>query len=193
MVFLPPGNELPKMKKRIQCPECGDGYLKKQLADLTGSRKGESFTVQMDALVCPKCQFKTVSRERAAQFSLRIANAYRKTHGLLTSLEIRDRRARLKMTQKQFTDFLGVGDVSVKRWELGEIQSPAMDRLIRLAVAEKLGAREQYGSWGGFEQLQDKTALQIYRKHDHGTSGLPHGPPALIPQRPRSEHSILKL
>jgi HTH-type transcriptional regulator/antitoxin MqsA len=166
------------MKTRVQCPHCGDGYLRRELADLKGSRKGESFTVEMDALVCPNCGFKTVPRERAAQFALRIANAYRNAHGLLTSMEIKDLRARLCMTQKQFTDFLGAGQASVKRWELGEIQSKAMDRLMRLSAAEKQGASEQYGRWGGFEQLQGKTALQVFRKRDGGTPGMPHGPPS---------------
>lgn len=165
------------MKNRIQCPECGS-YLREQVASLTGSRKGESFTVEMDALVCPQCDFKTVPKNRAAQFALRIANAYRKNHGLLTSLDLRDMRASLCMTQKAFYDFVGVGEASGKRWELGEVQSRAMDRLIRLAFAEKQGAREQYRRWGGFEQLQDKTAIQVYQKPSRrGVPGLPHGPP----------------
>ena len=170
------------MKKRIHCPECSNGYLRQQVASFTGSRKGESFTIDMDALVCPKCGFKTVPRERAAQFSLRTANAYRKAHGLLTSLEIKDLRLVLGMTQKQFTDFLQAGEASVKRSELGEIQSRAMDRLMRLAAAERQGRREQYRPWGGFEQLQDRTALQVYKKPSSGTPGMPHGPPLPIDQ-----------
>jgi putative zinc finger/helix-turn-helix YgiT family protein len=174
------------MKKRIQCPECGDGYLQQRIASLTGSRKGESFTVDMEALVCPKCAFKTVPRERAAQFALRTANAYRKAHGLLTSLEIKDLRGRLRMTQKQFNEFLHVGEASVKRWELGEIQSPAMDRLIRLSVAEEERYhRPEYGQWGSFAQYirenesttQDESTAQNTEPQYTGVAGLPNGPP----------------
>jgi putative zinc finger/helix-turn-helix YgiT family protein len=170
------------MKSRIQCPECGDAYLRRQMATVTGSRKGESFPVDVEALVCPKCDFTTVPRERAADFALRVANAYRKKHGLLTSLDLKDIRAQLRMTQKQFYGkFVPVGEASGKRWELGEIQSRAMDRLIRYEVAHRKASagapREKYGRWGGFEQLQDKTAIQLYKKQCDATSGMPHGPP----------------
>ena len=105
------------MKTQILCPECGRGRLEKKLADIASSRKGESFTVRMEALVCPKCTPATVPAERAGQLALRTANAYRQAHGLLTSMEIRDLRAVLRMNQKQFVNFLHVGVASVKRWE----------------------------------------------------------------------------
>lgn len=172
----------------LQCPQCGKGRLKRSVADLTGSCKGESYTVSMDALVCPNCDFKTIPTERASQFALRVSNAYRTAHGLLTSIQLKDLRAKLSMTQAQFTDFLGAGAKSVTRWELGDIQSKATDRYIRLAVAERLreidknnAARPgQYGYWGGFEQLEEKMAVQLYRKPAAGTAGMPHGPPLEI-------------
>ena len=115
---------------------------RRESSGIEGTRRGESFIIRSEALVCPKCGFKTVPREKAADFSLRVANAYRKAHGLLTSLEIKDLRSRLQMSQKQFADFLQVGVASVKRWEVGEIQDAAMNRLMILAVAEALGGRE---------------------------------------------------
>jgi putative zinc finger/helix-turn-helix YgiT family protein len=174
------------MKTRIQCPECGKRYLRKQIADLIGSRKGESFTIETEALVCPECGFKTVPREGATQFAIRVADAYREAHGLLTSLEIKAMRKRLGMIQAQFNRFLHVGEASVKRWELGEIQSPAMNQLMLLAVAEEERRRgreaclprEEYLPWGGFEQLQGRMAMQRYDPRHAGVSGRPHGPPS---------------
>ena len=151
VVFVPPSYRIQAMNTRIQCPECGGGYLQEQMASLAGSRKGESFAIEMEALVCPKCGFKTVPQERAAEFALRTADAYREAHKLLTRTEIRDMRRRLGMTQVQFTKFLDVGEASVKRWELGEIQSPAMNRLMLLAVAEEERKRRHaYRPWGSF-------------------------------------------
>jgi hypothetical protein len=40
------------------------GTLETQRADLTGKTHGESFPIQSDALVCPKCGFKTIPTER---------------------------------------------------------------------------------------------------------------------------------
>ena len=104
---------------------------------MEGKRKDETFVIRYDALVCPKCGFKTVPRQKAADFALRIADAYRKAHGLLTGLEIKALRVKLGMTQRQFNEFLGIREGSVKRWELGEIQDPAMNRLMLLAVADE--------------------------------------------------------
>jgi hypothetical protein len=36
------------------------------------------------------------------------------------------------MTQQQFSEYLGPGIASVKRWESGQVQERAMDELIRL-------------------------------------------------------------
>jgi len=180
VVFLPPGNGQKEMSTKIKCPECGKGVLSEEIADMVGSRKGESFTIRMDALVCPKCGFKTIPKDRAAQFSLRTANAYRRTHGLLTSMDIRDLRCRLKMTQQQFADFLGVGVASIKRWELGEIQDVAMDHLMRLAAADRDRKRSpEYGPWGGFDQLGEKMAVEKYDPSRRGKRPLElaHGPP----------------
>jgi putative zinc finger/helix-turn-helix YgiT family protein len=181
VVFVPPGNGKREMSRRIKCPECGKGTMIEKIADLIGSRKGESFPVRMEALVCPKCNFKTVPRQSAAQFALRTANAYRQAHNLLTSMGIRDLRGGLKMTQRQFAEFLGVGVASVKRWELGEIQDVAMDRLMRLAAADRAGKRRsKYRPWGGFDQLGEKMAMEKYDPSSHGKGPLEvaNGPPA---------------
>lgn len=181
MVFVPSNDGLQPMKTiktKIRCPECGSS-LQEQVADITSTRKGESFVVSVDALVCPKCDFKTVPRDKASQFAKRTADAYRKKHDLLTTMNLMDMRATLCMTQKQFYDLVGVGEASGKRWELGEIQSKAMDKLIRFAFAERQqkGGQGKYLPWGGFEQLQDKLAVQIYDKHKRPSPGMPHGPP----------------
>jgi putative zinc finger/helix-turn-helix YgiT family protein len=165
-----------KAKRRLRCPDCDNGRLESRLADLTGTRKGESFSIRMRALCCDKCDFKTIAKEHAAQFALRTANAYRKAHGLLTSMEIRDIRSRLKMSQAQFAKFLEVGVASVKRWELGEIQDAAMNRLIHLAVSEAERKHQQWHPWGSFDQLHGRMELQPYEP-PATPSGMPHGPP----------------
>ncbi len=67
-----------------------------------------------------------------AGFALRVADAYRQKHKLLTSSQIKDRRLDLGMSQQQFASYLGVRSSSVKRWELGYIQDKAMNDLIFL-------------------------------------------------------------
>ena len=120
------------MKKMPTCPQCEKRKLRPEMATLPGATHGESFELLSDALCCPNCGFKTVPLEKMGDFALRIADAYRAKHGLLTSSQIKDRRLDLGMSQQQFAAYLGVGSSSVKRWELGHIQDKAMNDLILL-------------------------------------------------------------
>jgi putative zinc finger/helix-turn-helix YgiT family protein len=119
-------------RKSLKCPECDERYLQLAITELTGSTHGESYTITSDALVCPNCGFKTIPVEKMGEFALRVSDAYREKHQLLTSGQIKDRRLDLGMSQQQFASYLGVGSSSVKRWELGQIQDKAMNNLMVL-------------------------------------------------------------
>ena len=55
----------------------------------------------------------------------------------VTSTELRRLRRRLGLSQTQLAAVVGVPANTIARWERGEMQMrPAMDRLVRLAVAE---------------------------------------------------------
>jgi HTH-type transcriptional regulator / antitoxin MqsA len=116
----------------MTCFECGQDALRPDRVRLEGVRNGESFTVETDGLKCTECGFETIDSEQSAEFTRLISDEYRRAHGLLTGAEIRACRAQLGMTQQQFSDYLGTGIASVKRWEVGQIQDKAMDELIRL-------------------------------------------------------------
>lgn len=119
-------------RKALKCPECDERYLQLAITELTGTTHGESFAIASDALVCPNCGFKTIPVEKMGEFALRVSDAYREKHRLLTSSRIKDRRLDLGMSQQQFANYLGVGSSSVKRWELGQIQDKAMNNLMVL-------------------------------------------------------------
>jgi putative zinc finger/helix-turn-helix YgiT family protein len=120
------------ISERLKCSECGKAFLEPQLTTIEGERYDEKVQVSTEALVCPKCGFKTIGAENLGEFTLLVSDAYRSKHGLFTSTEIKDRRLDMKMSQQQFASYLGVGIASIKRWELGHIQEPAMNELIRL-------------------------------------------------------------
>jgi putative zinc finger/helix-turn-helix YgiT family protein len=117
----------------MTCIHCRKAELKRQKTDMPAELKGEPVLVpQIDALVCPRCGYKTLHGSRMSEYMHAAADAYRRKKQLLTSQEIRSRREQLRMTQDQFASYLGVGSASVKRWELGQVQDRAMDRLIRI-------------------------------------------------------------
>jgi putative zinc finger/helix-turn-helix YgiT family protein len=179
--------------KKNQCPECGEYGLRKTTAELIGRRKGESFPIQTAALVCSDCGFKTIPRDSMGEFALHTADAYREAHGLFTSQQIKEIRACLRMNQQEFAKFLHVGVASVKRWELGEIQDAAMNRLIVLSVdAAKREKQETdvtelaFGAWDAFEQTEEYLVtwyledLEPQPVGAAGLAGLANGPPFLV-------------
>jgi putative zinc finger/helix-turn-helix YgiT family protein len=116
----------------MTCFECGQEALGRERVRLEGERHGELFSVETDGYRCHNCGFETVDSQQSAEFTRLLSDAYRAAHGYLTSTEVRDRRNRLGMTQQEFSEYLGTGVASVKRWESGQIQERAMDELIRL-------------------------------------------------------------
>ena len=137
----------------LMCPECDRGNLERKIAALTTKIRGESFTIEGEAMVCPQCTFRSVPKENMAQFALTVADAFRQAHDLLTSADLKKRRAMLGMTQQQFADYLGgVGVASVKRWELGQIQDQAMDELIRLKTDPEAAKRNLQTLEGQFPE-----------------------------------------
>lgn len=120
------------------CLKCRKTELVDAPADLTAEVKAESVLVtNFPALVCEECGYKTLRGSDMAEFMRRASDVYREKNGLLTSEEIRARRDRLDQSQQEFADHLGVGIASIKRWEMGQIQDRAMDKLIRVSTDPK--------------------------------------------------------
>jgi putative zinc finger/helix-turn-helix YgiT family protein len=115
----------------MHCINC-DERLARGPVTLSGEYRGEDFSIEMEGVKCLACDYSTIEGRQTAEFSRRLADAYRSRHGLLTSNEVRAARMRVRMSQGEFADYLRVGIASVKRWEAGQVQDAAMDELIRL-------------------------------------------------------------
>lgn len=112
------------------CINCGNANLDFKKVQMTGDVRGETYSVEMMGLECPKCGYSTIQGTDMAELQRLLADKYRTQHGLLTSKQIRARRTHLGMTQEEFAQHLGVGIASVKRWEAGRIQDAASNRNI---------------------------------------------------------------
>jgi putative zinc finger/helix-turn-helix YgiT family protein len=86
---------------------------------------------EIETYICEKCGIEVGTIDQAANAQLAIAEAYRKEAGLLTSAEIKELRERFGWSQKKLAQMSGLGISSIKRWELGIIQTKSMDRLLR--------------------------------------------------------------
>lgn len=128
----------------MNCISCKGGNLENRLAHIPVEVKGETFFIEMQALVCSRCGYATIDGSRMSELMRLGADAYRSKYGRLTSSEIKTRRrAWLRMSQAEFASYIGVSPISVKRWELGKVQDEAMDRLIRMRT-DLDTARENY-------------------------------------------------
>lgn len=97
--------------------------------------RGESFLIEVNVHCCSQCGYERVSDEEQDKLAELTQIAYRERHNLLSPLEIKQIRKTLKQTQTEFSEFLGVGVASVKRWEKGLAQEPKSDHIIRSKTA----------------------------------------------------------
>lgn len=116
----------------LKCPRGHTDLTKKTELKKTEFRNTQ-IEYQFETYICEKCGIAVGTINQTAQAQLEIAEAYRKKTGLLTSAEIKAFRRQFNWTQQKLSHVTGLGLSSIKRWELGIIQSGPMDRLLREA------------------------------------------------------------
>ena len=133
----------------MKCLNCDSKQFDKKRIRFPVELKGETVEVLAEAFVCGACGEPQMDAEQMNRLRRASADAYRKAHGLLTSLEIVHYRERLKMSQVEFAKYLNVGEASIKRWETYFIQDEGQDDHLRLKCDEAYA---------------EMNALQVYRK-----------------------------
>lgn len=63
----------------------------------------------------------------------RLYDIYKKQNGLLTSSDIKKIRHKYELTQKEYALVIGLGEVTIHRFEKGSIQTEAVDSIMRLS------------------------------------------------------------
>lgn len=141
------------------CLRCNsEEFEHKDNAVIEQEFRGETFKVKAPAMVCAKCGWQALAEGMADALLKRTGDAYRKRHGLLTSIEIKALREELGMSQQRFAEALGVGVASVKRWETWLPQETSSDNLIRLKAKElkrKPHVQEAFQAWESVNLVED--------------------------------------
>ena len=73
------------------------------------------------------------NREIEIENDNRLYNTYKKQKNLLTSTEIKEIRKKYGLTQKEYAFIIGVGEITIHRFEKGAIQTEAFYYIIRLS------------------------------------------------------------
>ncbi|MBN2876946.1 MAG: DUF4065 domain-containing protein [Bacilli bacterium] len=93
--------------------------------------KGETIHYIAAKEYCKNADEYIISEEQIKANDLRMKNAYRQKVGLLTSNEILDIRNQYDASQKDFARILGLGELTVTRYENHQIQDKAYDNVLR--------------------------------------------------------------
>jgi putative zinc finger/helix-turn-helix YgiT family protein len=120
--------------QNIRCPRGHDDLAAQKVVKETTFR-GKYIKYKINVYVCKECGIEIGTIDQAANAQLAIAEAYREKVGLLTSAEMKECRKRLGWSQKKLAQMTGLGISSIKRWELGIIQTKPMDSLLRRALS----------------------------------------------------------
>ncbi|MBZ5591263.1 MAG: type II toxin-antitoxin system MqsA family antitoxin [Acidobacteriia bacterium] len=136
----------------IRCIQCGRADLETRTIQLAGKVRDRDYTVEMRGLQCPRCGYKTIEGSDMPEFGRLLADQYRAEHGLLTSEELRARRKRLGLSQREFALHVGVGLATIKRAEMGKIQDGRTDEAIRRKTVQHHAAQI-----GGFYTIVTST------------------------------------
>lgn len=120
----------------ILCPVCEEGHLYE--SRFAGDFKHGDRTIHVEDLECCRCDVcgaDPVLEDQIRRNHLKVADAKRKSDGLLTGEEVRRARDALGLSQSEAADLFGGGANAFSKYERGDVlQSKAMDRLIRLTL-----------------------------------------------------------
>jgi len=120
-------------ESRILCPRGHKNMVVKKTEKSIPFRNTR-VSLSVEQYVCPECGEEAGTVEQTATIQKSIADAYRKSVGLLTGKEIVEGRKRMKLTQEDMAKKMSVGIASIKRWEGSSIQSRSMDQALRMAL-----------------------------------------------------------
>lgn len=116
----------------MKCIKCGHVVEPEAPRTVEAELKGEHVSVEINAPQCLNCGEVVLLGKHVRAYHRAVSDAYRRKVGLLTIDEIDSLRRNLNMTLPAFADYVFVGIATLKRWRRGEIQTLALDRLVRL-------------------------------------------------------------
>ncbi len=114
------------------CPQCGtDRELREEARRETYKVRGEEITVDAVVPVCPVCGEDVSIADRDDGILDRVYREYRRRKGLLQPEEIVELRERYGLSQRGLSRLMGWGQITVQRYEKGNLQDNAHDALLR--------------------------------------------------------------
>lgn len=150
------------LKKEImECPVCGEIHeLELRQSDAIIKVKDEEVIYREKYYIClnsikDNC---FAQNETINQNLLAVNDAYRKKKNLLTSEEIKAIRNKFKLTQAEFAILLGLGEITITRYETKQIQDVSIDEILRFVNSHPIILLDY------LEQRKDKFTKEKYNE-----------------------------
>lgn len=123
-------------KVEMDCPFCNKNHtIEKRKRTTESIIKKERVTYQEEYYLCTETneeENEFVNAKLMDENLLKARDVYRKNKGLLTSKDIKDIRKKYNLTQAEFSHLLGLGEITITRYESKLIQDETYDKIIRL-------------------------------------------------------------
>ena len=118
------------------CPVCDQGSLKEErYSDQFKYGKHLVDVDELESYLCDVCNAEPISPTQILRNQIKIADAKRKHARLLTSVEIKEIRSSLSLTQREAAILFGGGANAFSKYERGDVvQSESMDNLLRVTI-----------------------------------------------------------
>jgi putative zinc finger/helix-turn-helix YgiT family protein len=128
----------------MKCLNCDGAVFEQKKIGIKTKYIDEILEVVVPANVCKHCSEPLMDSDQMNVLRQAAADKYRDNRGLLNSQKIIALRKKLEMSQRQFAQYLGVGDASIKRWETYFSQEAAMDEHIRLKCDKEFAEKNAF-------------------------------------------------
>ena len=148
------------------CPNCE----KETKLELIRARevvevRGEPVEVNSEYFKCMECAEEFENTRGPDSLALAYEK-YRHTHEMLQPSQIREHRKRYGLTQKELSQLLGWGDVTLSRYENGALHSEAHEKILRLAMEPHNLMTLIEGSPGALAESKRERLLEDLRAAD---------------------------
>ena len=120
------------------CPECGKTTEWEKLTRTEEFEiKDEKIVIEMNLLKCPECGAEFEDMNSGKDPYNLAYEEYRRRKGMVFPSQIVEFRKKYNLTQKELSNLLGFGDVTLSRYENGSLQDVAHDQLIKFAMQKE--------------------------------------------------------
>lgn len=115
-----------------ECPVCGKTGEWEQVATHENFEvRGENIPVEFTILRCPNCQTEFEDLRSTIDPYILAYEEYRNRKGMIHPIQIKEFRQKYDLTQKELSNLLGIGGITLSRYENGALQDEAHDRLLK--------------------------------------------------------------